>query len=204
MLVPIQQFREAHNLPAEFSVSYFEPKLFEGLAAIDSAGADMNQLRQRVLKTIPQAIQLLQIQTLLDTLQATFRRELEAINDTVELKPSELDFAVAGFGDANQAFFYDLMRHHSNPRAVDYKVIYWQWLAGSTRLSMTVHNYHHADQTWQVQILNNVYGRIGLQVTQGDSITYVSDSIYACPADGYMKTLLFDVMQAILNNLNSG
>ncbi|MEO1646216.1 MAG: hypothetical protein AAFR67_13580, partial [Chloroflexota bacterium] len=188
--IPISAFRVAHGLPAQFGVAHFEPKAFAGLASLDKAGASLGQLRARVLEAIPAELALMRVPALFDDLRALFRRELTAINDNIKLKPAELDFAVAGFGDANQAFFYALVRNQATLptwNTTNTQAIYHQWVAESARLSQTVHDYVHDSATWQVQIVNTVYGRIGLQVTHSaEEVSYVLDGVYACPARAYM------------------
>lgn len=192
-------------MPANFGVAHFEPKQFAGLASLDRVGASLGQLRTRVLDAIPAKTTLMAMPTLFDDLRTLFRRELTAINDRIQLKPAELDFAVAGFGDANQAFFYALVRQQSDTahwQAEHTKAIYHQWVAESARLSQTVHAYPHNGVMWQVQIVNYVYGRIGLQVTHDDErVSYVLDGVYACPARAYMTTLAHEVMDTVIARL---
>lgn len=199
--VPIHIFRETHNLPATFSLALFEPKNFTGLARIDEAGTALNQLREQVLAAVPSGLSLLTLQTVLDDLKAHFRHQLEAINPHIGLKPAELDFAVAGFADANQAFFYALVRQRTALNSIDTQAIYRQWLAESTRLSQTVHHYPYGDDSWSVQIITYAYGRVGMQVTHDDTMTYVADGIYTCPAKGYMVSLAQDLIQTIIAHL---
>ena len=80
-LIPIQQFRQQHNLPESFGVAQFEPKDFTGLAVIDQAGAEMNDLRQSLLAAIPPTLTLATLPPLFTRLQAMFRTGMYAINE---------------------------------------------------------------------------------------------------------------------------
>jgi hypothetical protein len=52
-----------------------------------------------------------------------------------------------------------------------------------------------------VQVLNHAYGRTGLKVDTGEKIYYLVDSIYTCPAEGYMAVLLADLGNLIQDRL---
>lgn len=187
--IPIKQFRAVYDLPPTFGVAMFEPKDFTGLAALDQSGQLLKQLQRAVMKAIPEHITTPTLLSVVDDLRTTFRQELEAINKSIGLRPPEVDFAVAGFGDVLMAWAYTLI---SQREGANFVAVYHQWLQDSLRLSQTVHTYTHDDAIWRIQVVNNVYGRVGLRV-EGEHITYVQDTLYACPAQGFMATLLTDV-----------
>jgi hypothetical protein len=193
-LIPIQQFRQRYGLSARFGMAQFEPKDFTGLAVIDNAGAEMNDLRQSLLDAIPPKLTIATLPTVFEQLRAMFRAGMYAINDRIKLKPAEIEFAVAGFNDVNQAWLYALARHpaaHRPPPA--FMTVYQQWLDDSVRVSTQVHTMPHAAQTWQIRIINYAYGRVGLCVDIDATCYYVQDAVYACPAEGYMLALLREI-----------
>ena len=196
-LIPLQQFRTAQGLPAEFGVAGFEPKDYAGLARMDAAGGPLNGLRAALAAQVPASLRLSDLMPLTDDLLAGFEQALGEINDAIGLHESELGFAVAGFGDVLNSYIYAMIRARQQQLPADFNSVYTAWLQGSTRLSAQQHPYTHQGQTWQVQILNNVYGRVGLCIHTEDGRVFVADHAYACPADGFMYQLLADLAQRI-------
>ena len=195
-LISIKDFRQAHDLPESFSVALFEPKDFSGLAALDHAGQEMNQLRQGVLDLLPTTIKKYDLLELAEGLQAAFRAGLYAINGQIGLKVEEVEFAVAGFGDMLRNWVYALFAGRA-----DFKTIYHDWLTDSIRVSQRVHDHAHQGQSWRVNILNHAYGRMGLRVQIEHEVHYLADSVYSCPAEGYMLGLLGEICEAIKTRL---
>lgn len=191
--IPLKEFIQSQNAPRDFSVSLFEPKDFHGLAAIDKAGAEMNELRQSLLGAVPDELKIVDLLSFVDRMQATFRAGLYAINAVIHLKPEEVEFAVAGFGDVLRNWVYALIRGQAAKDKLSFTAVYYQWLNDTARLSQELHHYEHAGAVWQVQVVNHAYGRAGLKVNTGENTFYVADSAYACPAEGYMALLLAEI-----------
>ncbi len=194
-LIPIRTFRDEYHLSASFGVALFEPKDYTGLAALDHAGADLQRLRACILQIIPHRLPLLDLLTLNDTLQDAFDSELRSINPRIGLREADIEFAVAGFGDVCRAWSYALIR----ARGVkpDFASVYGEWLDNSVRLSSQEHAYICQDETWVIRILNAIYGRIGLEIRMQDRTVYVADSVYTCPAEGFMAALLQEVAERL-------
>jgi hypothetical protein len=190
-LIPIRTFRAQHNLSQSFGVSLFEPKDYTGLAALDQAGAELQRLRGGVLAAVPVVPSRMDLLSVVDRLQEVFETELRAINPRIGLREPEIEFAVAGFGDMCRLWAYALIRGRGT--APDFASVYSEWLNDSVRVSTQEHVYAYGDQTWQVRILNAIYGRMGLEVTMPAETVYIADSVYACPAEGFMATLLQEV-----------
>jgi hypothetical protein len=193
LFISIKDFAQEQELPENFRVSYFEPKDFQGLAAIDKAGSEMKELRQSLLDAVPDALSIAELLTFSDKIQAIFRAGLYAINEIIHLKPEEVEFAVAGFADVLRNWAYALIRGQSSGEVPSFTAIYYQWLSDTARISQNSHDYEHDGAVWQVQMVNHAYGRVGLRVDTGDKIYYLADSIYACPAEGYMTVLMADL-----------
>ncbi|MBC8099683.1 MAG: hypothetical protein H7Y11_09590, partial [Armatimonadetes bacterium] len=114
------------------------------------------------------------------------------------LRPSELDYAVAGFEDMCQAMGYALMRAHALKQPPpSFDGVYAAWLASSIRLSHQVYPYRHHNEDWQVQILNNAYGRCGLMVRTVNNVACLHDAVYACPVEHMMGKLLQQVAERV-------
>ena len=195
-LIPIHTFRAQHNLPQSFGVSMFEPKDYTGLAALDQVGADLQSLRSCVLVAVPITPARMDLPSSVDRLQEAFEVELRTINFRIGLREPEIEFAVAGFGDVCRTWAYALIRGRGTP--LDFASVYMEWVNASIRISSQEHIYMVHGETWCVRILNAIYGRIGLEVKTPDETLYIADSIYACPVEGFMSTLLQEVAERLI------
>lgn len=200
--VPIRPFRAEHGLPPEFGVAWFEPKDYGGLGSIDGveAGAALNKLRAVVLVAIPPQIALADLVSTAEALTHVFRTQMYAINGVVNLEPVEIEFAAAGFADVTQNYAYALLRARlSHGEPPPFMAIYGAWLESSARVATTAHVYAHGGAVWRAQVVSHAYGRAGLVVERGDAVDYVADGVLACPADGFMATLLREVCEGMLD-----
>jgi hypothetical protein len=199
VFMPIKQFRAQYNVPEDFGVHYFEPKDYTGLATLDHAGEALNKLHADLIAALPAHITLPTLMPILDQLRANFELWLRAMNAQVGLREPEIGFAVAGLGDMLQTWLYALIRTQATKQPPpDFLIIYANWLQESIRLSATRHEYEHHHAIWYIQIVNHVYGRVGLEVNMGDEIIYVQDGRDACPAEGFMFNLLRDITDTII------
>ena len=200
--IPLKDFRAAHGLPPDFGVSRFEPKSYEGLGRIDSAGAELNSVRQAVVgmvKSIGKPEDPTIWLKMSTVLRDFFQRQLESINPQVGLRPPEVEFAVAGFGDVTEAVIWALLRADATKSPVPpFASIYAEWLNNTVRVSQTIHEYTHEGERWGVQMVNNAYGRVGMYIRAGDIVYCVADSALACPAEGFMQSLLAEAAAYIL------
>src|SRR5688572_4986781 len=147
--IPVKVFRKQHELPETFGVHQFEPKDFTGLAALDNAGAELNLLRQTLLDTLPEYLTPVELLPFFDLLQQRFDELLNSINEKVGLKPEEIEFAVAGFGDVNRMLTYALIRaQKAGSPQPNFSALYQDWLSNSVRISSSVHEYVHRGQHW--------------------------------------------------------
>jgi hypothetical protein len=196
---PIKVFRAEHSLPASFGVALFEPKDYTGLGSIENAGTQLNGVRETVLNAIPTQMSASGWLSFLPQLTTLFKNELYSINDVVNLKDVEIDFAAAGFGDVCHAFVYALLRARAEGKPPPaFESIYADWLDSTTRISQTIYRYTHGGQEWHIQIVTHAYGRAGLIITTPTDIHYIHDSALGCPAEGYMASLLKEVAERII------
>lgn len=194
--IDIQAFREAHNLPYSFGIATFEPKDYAGLASLDHAGDALAYVRDAVLAAIPDSLTLSELMDFIPALAAAFQRALYTVNDRVKLKDVEIEFAVSGFSDVLHRLLYARLEVETGTSLMtDFAAVYQGWLNDSARVSTTVHAYLHQAATWQVQVVNHAYGRVGLLIRTTDKTHYVRDGTLACPAEGYMTRLLAVVSQ---------
>lgn len=196
--IPIKAFRNQYKLPQSFGVSQFEPKNYNGLGSLDKAGTNLNELRDHILQLIPDKITLSKLMSFIDHIQFQFQTDLFNINDAIALKDVEIEFAVAGFGDVLRRMIYQMIPARANQQEMpSFESIYYGWVNDSIRVSSQIHEVEHHGETWQLQVINQVYGRVGLKIVMEDNVIYVADGIYLCPAEGFMYTLLKDTTQKI-------
>lgn len=208
-LIPIQTFRAQWGLPDTFRMAHFESKEWEDLGSLDGAGPALAITRQHVIQAVPPQITLTDILSTVDDLSYIFRHELGAANVQVGLRPVEVDFAVSGFYDVLQAVAYRLVELYHSHRGdltqihhnFDFVGIYQNWLDNSVRVSSTMHIYESADTQFEVRIIYNIYGHIGLEVTVSNDLYHVMDMSLACPASSYMYDLCNRVAQALCQAL---
>lgn len=115
-LIPIKDFRTAHDLPPDFGVTWFEQKDYTGLGRIDRAGAELNLVRAALLDALPSTLPATGWLAFLPGYARLFEDRLYAINDQVGLKAVEIEFAVAGLSDVLHHIAYALIGGHSPPR----------------------------------------------------------------------------------------
>jgi hypothetical protein len=194
----IREYRAQFDLPDDFCVASFEPKDYAGLGSVDKAGAALNQVRAAALIAIPLAIKLNELITVVSQLSVIFQDNLYAVNDQALLRDVEVDFAVSGFADVCRDWAFSLIKSNTDKSAPPiFAEIYGSWLGSTVRISTRQHEYAHLGAILRVQIVNHAYGRVGLSVTMGDHTHYVWDSSLACPAEGYMLTLLGEVCERL-------
>jgi hypothetical protein len=200
--VTIKAFRTQFGLSDNFGVAHFAPKDFSGLAKIDESGTSLNQLREALLDAIPPSISINQLMPFLDALREQFRTGLIGINASIGLTMSQLEFAVAGFGDVCQAWGYALIHAKMSKQTTPlFHAVYRTWVTDSERVAHDDATYDHNGTTWHIRFIHNVYGRVGLQVITPNATYRVVDGQYACPAEGYMANLLADIAEKLKNGL---
>jgi hypothetical protein len=194
-LIPIKDFRAAHDLPPEFGVSLFEPKDWTGLGRIDRAGAELNSVRAALLAAIPPRMTAYEWLLFSPTLAHLFEAQLYEINPSVGLKDVEIEFAVAGFSDVCQGLWYALASGSgANPL---FHHVYSEWLNNSIRIFSTLYPYTHQNQTWEVQIFAHAYGRAGLIIRTPTETHYTYDPALGCPAEGFMTSLMREITERV-------
>lgn len=192
--IEVREFRAAHHLPETFGIALFEPKDTAELGSIADAGAALNDVRDLLLAVTPELYAQVGILDFPSALGAIFRGQLAEINAQVGLRQPEIDFAVAGLEDLLRAVVFALIRTQINRTAPPaFEALYAQWVNESVRVSARVHAYHHDGEAWSVQIVNTVYGRVGLIVRTPSATYHVHDTALTCPADGYMAGLLREI-----------
>jgi hypothetical protein len=192
-LIPIKAFRAVHQLPATFNIGLFDSKDYTGLGRIDEAGAALNQLRTTVMAALPERLLPLNWLSVLPEITRLFETQLYQINDQVGLRDVEIEFAVAGFNDALQAYAYAFVYSiTTRTPAPNFHSVYTEWLNGTIKIFSQEHSYLLDGESCTIQVIAHAYGRIGLFI-QADKSYAVYDPMLACPAEGFMTTLLTDV-----------
>lgn len=191
--IPLKEYQAQHALPEAFAVNLFAPKDFTGLGRIDQAGAEMNMMRAAVLAAVPERLPVNQWISFIPRLTAVFTSQLYAINHVIGLRNVEIEFAAGGFSDVCHAFTYAALRASAPTQPMpDFQQVYREWLAGTTTFA-PAGTYDHAGESWNISVIYDAYGRIGLRVERAAGVDYVRDAALACPAHGYMRVLLEEV-----------
>ena len=191
--ISIKEFRATHQLPNTFNIALFENKDYAGLGRIDSAGTALNQLRATVISALPKQVLPLNWMSVLPNLTHIFETQLYQINDQVGLRDVEIEFAVAGFNDALQAYAYAFAYANTTHTPLPgFQSVYTEWLNGTIKIFSQQHSYIVDDQPCTIQVIAHAYGRIGLLI-HADETYAVYDPLLACPAEGFMTTLLTEI-----------
>jgi hypothetical protein len=116
----------------------------------------------------------------------------------VGLKRSEIEYAVIGFGQVCQSFVHQLvvsrMKNQPIPMFTD---IYTQWLSHSIRCIQSPFSYRHYGQMWKIHVVAHAFGRVGMIIHMNNETHYVWDAMLSCPAEGFMYSLLRDVIRQL-------
>jgi hypothetical protein len=191
--VPIQSFRVRFSLPDTFTMNNFQPKSWDGLAAIDNAGEALADLHQQTVAAVPENVPAADWLSRVPRMASAFEVALVGVNDDIGLREPEIAFAVGGFGDVCSAYGLALFRavvtHQPTP---DFDEVYREWLDGTVRVGPRI-PYRQDDTSWTLRVITHAYGRIGLVVDTGAETVYVSDKSLACPAESFMFRLMRDV-----------
>jgi hypothetical protein len=132
-------------------------------------------------------------------LQLIFLHQLREVNSGIGLKESEITYAGAGFADACQAVIYEASKAQMMNRPVPlFLDVYSQWLNKTIEVSHRVYSYRHNNELWKIQTIRHIYGRVGLIIETPRATHYVYDTHLACPAEGFMYSLLRDIATLIL------
>jgi hypothetical protein len=189
--VPISDFRDRYALPQHFGVSAFLPKDFTGLASIELAGDALKGVRQAVLDAIPESAPTQGWMGFNLRLQLRFQRALKRANEDIGLKPSEIQYAVAGFGDVIQAYLHlALRRRLQSLPPPGFASVYANWLNESIEVARLMYPYNYQGEIWLVRLVRNAYGRMGMLVQMQGADHYVYDAEQRCPAAGFMASML--------------
>lgn len=210
--IPLTHFRQTWQLPPEFELALFEPKGWAAPGSVEGTGRALAEIKRTTLQAIPAKITLQTLMPQTDHLATTFQHQLETVNTEVGLRPVEVKFAVSGFQDVLQAIVYNLIQlyhtHRQKPDQImahfDIKTIYQSWLNNSVRVATTPKHYQHNNLTFEIYIVYNAYGRIGLEVHHQDGVTYVLDPTLACPAMNYMQGLCEETGQRLAEAFGGG
>jgi hypothetical protein len=196
--VPVQQFREEQGLSHHFGITLFYQKDFTGKGNVQGAGAVLNELRKEIIASIPNGSPTQGWLTFSLELQLLFHRKLREINPQVGLQQSEIEYAVAGFGEVTQMYIQSMLRARmTGKEAPTFDHLYERWQYQSALTSNYYLPYHHNAETWRVYLVKYIYGLVGFKVETERDTYYVQDTALACPAEGFMTAMLRDVTEKI-------
>jgi hypothetical protein len=200
--IPLKNYQAQHNLPDDFQVARFEPKDYSGLGSIDGTGNSLNHMRDDLLNHLPASLTPQGWLEHLPKVTARFHHGMTRINDQIKLREFEIEFAAAGFEDMCRTLIYGIIRAGSGTPPT-FEVAYEEWLWSTIRVAVAEHPYVFAGEIWRVQVVSHAFGRCGLVVARPNEVDYVLDGSLACPAEGFMITMLSEVCTRILSSASS-
>lgn len=204
--ISVQAFRAQWQLPHDFGIAIFEPKDWE-VGSMDGAGGRLLAVKERVIAAVHPQLTFPELMPAVEALTLVFEAGLKQANLQIGLRPEEIDFAVSGFRDILQAAAYRLIqlsytgRNEPLCRQFDYSTVYQAWLNDSVRVSSVTHSYRYEALLFEVRIIYNAYGRVGLEIKNGPETYYVMDMSLACPAASFMRDLCDEAAQALCRAL---
>lgn len=197
-LIPVRKFRADYLLPDNFGVSLFEPKNFAGLGHIDGAGEALDILRTAIIEAMPPRLTALPTFDFLEHIARLFENTMNAVNPLIGLRDVEIGYAVSGFNDILNSWLYDAIRAtQTNTTATPFNTLYADWLANSGRRSEKMYTYSYQADEWKIRFLYNAYGRVGFQVDMPNQTVYIQDTVYICPAEGFIHQLTRDMVNKL-------
>jgi hypothetical protein len=198
-VMSLASFRALYDLPPEFGLASFVRKDYTRAGRIGGAGTALQTVRTALVNAIPSETPPGGWMAFIFTLQRQFRQQLYAVNAYVGLQPSEIDYAVTGCCDVLRMFVYEIgcAQLAGNPLP-EFHQIYFTWFNSNIHLSRPVAHYVYGDYLWQIQVISNPFGRAGLAIETHADTHYVYDPELACPAAGFVSSLLRDIADTIL------
>ncbi len=203
-MLSLRKFREQWGLPNEFSIEYFEPKTWT-VGQLDASGKTLQQIRSRVVECVPNRLPPDQLLSQPEKLSKTFYAHLRQANDEIGLTSEQLDFAVDGLENFLWDVVYELIRlsHLGGATtsqietAFDFNALYQKWLHSSNEIFAKPYIYEHQGKQLVINMMANVYGRMGMQIKIEEEIYEVADFSLGCPAANYMGELSCELAQAL-------
>jgi len=191
--ISVKVFRAEMGLSSDFGMELFMPKDYSGLGSTHHASAALQSVRQAILEAVPrQPPQSWLASTL--ALQIQFRKDLVAVNESIGLKGSEIEFAAMGFGEVLQAFVYALLQAQMKQTPPpSFSDVYQHWLNGTVAVSRATYFHRTQEPPWRIQLVRTAYGRCGLIIHTSCETHYVHDPVHSCPVESFMVSLLSDV-----------
>ena len=195
--IPIQEFRIRHLLSPDFGINKFLPEDYAGLGHIEEAGLESQMVHAAVLAAIPQSSPPSWRGMTLD-LQHVFHTQLYVINHKLNLKKTEIEYAVLGFGEVCQCYVNGFLNAWMCRQPIpSFEDVYSDWLTRTTELSQRGFDYPHQGQNWEIRLVRRAYGIVGLAIGTNEKVFYAYDADRSCAAEGFMFNLLKEVTAKI-------
>lgn len=172
---------------------------------LDESNQLLSNVKQQILQAVPSHVAPAELLVQIQQLAKVFQYELEIANEHIGLREAEIDFAADGFQNILYDVAYrlfELNQKYGGDASLirskfDFDDVYQAWLDASARILTTRYTYTHDGVSFELQVIYNAYGRVGFQVTVAGQTYYVLDSVLACPAANYMKSLTEKVAYAL-------
>jgi hypothetical protein len=202
-LTPLAEFTAAHDLPPTFGTTLLAEADPANHSSIwHTRAADLAHLYQYLPSLVPAPVTLANATTIPHTMSVLLHGELLAVGAGTDLTMDEVEFVTDECRNVWEAIAYKLVQlsytHGHNPaavrRACDPAAIYQETLDSTVLITEQQAEYTHAGQTWHIQLIQSVYGPLGLAVTTAAGETfYIHDDQLTFPGLPFISRLALTV-----------
>ena len=194
----LEAFAAEYGLPPEFGTPLFTAEPANHSPIWQTQTDELAQIQLRLPTLLPRAITLANLNTIPQTMGLLLHGELLAVAAGTDLTRDEVEFTADDCRNTLEAVAYKLIQlsytHGHDKAAVrrDFNMadIYQEVLDSSVLVNERADEYVHKGELWAVQLIQSVYGPIGLAVTTAAGQTrYVADDQLAFPGIQFVAML---------------
>lgn len=203
--IPIQLFREQHNLPESFGIAAFASADMAYNPFWQQVDQQLDEISERLKAVIPLSLTTATLPEVPLLVTTIFEHELVAAGADMELTRDEVEITTTDFQNVLEPAVYKLVElsylNGGNKAAVrahfDIQAIYQEMVDSTVFVNGQIYEYDHQGATWEIQTIHCVYGPVGLKVNTATAKQYVADYTLAFPAHEFLKTLAIRVGEKI-------
>lgn len=205
-LVPLEEFRTAHNLPNTFDITLFEPT---GITyhPVWSQKTMLANLHEHLYTVVPEKIPLPQLNQIPHMLALIFQNEMITRGADAGLEVDDVEQVATDLQNILETAAYKLLElfyqqgqsYTAVGQQFDNTAVYQEVLDSTVHLGTTEHTYQHHDQTWTIHVIHTVYGPLGLHITSPTTPDphLVADRTLAFPALDFIASTGLALSQAM-------
>ena len=195
-LTPLAEFTAEYHLPPTFGTPLLAIEAPTNHSRIwHTRTAELSHIQHRLPQLVPSPIHLGNATTIPQTMAVLLHGELLALAVDTDLTVDEIDFVVDECRNVWEAVAYKLvqlsylLQHDGAAVRQQFALapIYQETLDSTVLLNEQTAEYTHEGQVWAVQLIQSVYGPLGLAITLPNGQTrYVADAQLTFPGLPFM------------------